>query len=79
LAYFHAHSEPDPEADLTIDGDELVDFASDLLTTDPSHGFIFKGMENVWDKVSQPLRINKAMIYMMVTDSESELGLSSTP
>jgi len=53
LAYYRAWFEPDPEVDLgDLSADELADFASELLTTDPSHGFIFKGMENVYDQVS---------------------------
>ena len=53
LAYYRARFEPDPEVDLSdLGADELADFASELLTTDPSHGFIFKGMESVYDQVS---------------------------
>lgn len=35
-----------------VDADELVEFASGLLNSDPSHEFIFKGMEN-FNKVSR--------------------------
>jgi hypothetical protein len=47
LAYFNSHFAADPEVDDDdVDADELVEFASELLNSDPSHGFIFKGMEN---------------------------------
>jgi hypothetical protein len=44
--------------------DELADFATELWDTDPPHGFIFKGMENVGDKMSQKLRIDDARTYI---------------
>ena len=41
----------DPDVE---DYDDLAPLADKLLNTDPSHGFIFKGMENII-KVSQKL------------------------
>jgi hypothetical protein len=80
LAYFRLQFKPDPEVDLDdVGSDELADFATDLLNTDPSHGFIFKGMENVWEKVSHHSRIDDVRTYMIMTDSKSELGHSVTP
>jgi len=54
LAYFNSNFAADPEVDDNdVDADELAEFASELLNTDPSHRFIFKGMENSVNKVSQ--------------------------
>jgi len=53
LAYFNSRFAADPEVDDDdVDADELVEFASGLLNSDPSHEFIFKGMEN-FNKVSR--------------------------
>ena len=48
FAYLHS-LDPDIE-----DYDNLAPLADKFLNTDPSHGFIFKGMENIV-KVSQKL------------------------
>jgi hypothetical protein len=54
MAYFNSRFAADPEVDEDdVDADELVEFSSQQLNTDPSHEFIFKGMENIYGKVSQ--------------------------
>jgi hypothetical protein len=44
----------DEDPDDLINSDELAECASQLLHTSPSHGFIFKGMENL-NKVRQKI------------------------
>ncbi len=46
LAYFNSRFAADPEVeDDDVDADELVEFASGLLNSDPSHEFIYKGIK----------------------------------
>jgi len=46
LAYFNSRFAADPEVeDDDVDADELVEFASGLLNSDPSHEFIYNGIK----------------------------------
>jgi len=48
FAYIRTHwFDEDFEVDDILNSEELAECASLLLNTDPSHGFIFKGMENM--------------------------------
>jgi hypothetical protein len=76
LEYFRSRSDTDPEIGDIVDSDEMVEFADELLNAEPSHNFIFKGMEND-KKVSRKL-IDNADTYILATTSQSELVLTST-
>jgi len=52
FAYIHSSwFDEDFEVDEILNSDELAECANQLLNTDPSHGFLFKGTENI-EKVS---------------------------
>ena len=65
MVFAYICSQFDEDPDNVIASDELVECASEILNTSPSHGFIFKGMEN-FQKVSRKLKADNSHTYILV-------------